>query len=46
MALDYLEMCKCLTGVATLKAIQAHVRYMIEFQWCVSESRGWELSDG
>lgn len=35
MALDYLEMCKCLEGVAALKTMQAHVRYMIEFQWCV-----------
>ncbi|KAF8549135.1 FMN-linked oxidoreductase [Imleria badia] len=32
MALDYLEMCKRLAGVATLKTMQAHVRYILEFQ--------------
>lgn len=36
MALAYLELCKRLEGVATLKTVQAHVRYMIEFQWCVA----------
>jgi hypothetical protein len=35
MALDYLEICKCLAGVTTLKTMQAHVRYIIEFQWYV-----------
>ncbi|KAG9313466.1 FMN-linked oxidoreductase [Chiua virens] len=35
MALDYLAMCKCLAGVATLQTVQAHVRYMIAFQWYV-----------
>ncbi|KAF9233416.1 FMN-linked oxidoreductase [Melanogaster broomeanus] len=34
MSLEYLEMCKLLPDVATLKTIQAHVRYIIEFQ-CV-----------
>ena len=35
MALDYLDMCKRLAGVATPKTMQAHVRYIIEFQWYV-----------
>lgn len=35
MALEYLEICKCLEGVVALKTMQAHVRYIIEFQWCV-----------
>ncbi|KAN0084258.1 tRNA-dihydrouridine synthase [Tylopilus felleus] len=32
MALEYLETCKRLEDVATVKTVQAHVRYMIEFQ--------------
>lgn len=35
MALEYLEICKRLGGVTMLKTMQAHVRYIIEFQWCV-----------
>ncbi|KAF9225882.1 FMN-linked oxidoreductase [Gyrodon lividus] len=32
ISLEYLEICKLLPHVATLKTIQAHVRYIIEFQ--------------
>ncbi|KIJ11169.1 hypothetical protein PAXINDRAFT_171866 [Paxillus involutus ATCC 200175] len=34
ISLEYLDICKLLPHVATLKTIQAHVRYIIEFQ-CV-----------
>lgn len=32
--MDYLAVCEEVPVVA-LKTVQAHVRYMIEFQWCV-----------
>lgn len=45
MALEYLETCKRLEDVATVKTVQAHVRYMIEFQWYVVLNVVWMLNE-